>query len=168
MKIGIVSDSHSKAGRLRKALEAFAERNVDAVVHCGDLGSGECMELLGQFAANAYAVAGNMDRHVDRLAEIARQCGVHFGWEVIEVPLSDGRHLVATHGHDQTVLGELIAWEQFPYVCHGHTHKLSDEKRGEVRVINPGALTHPRRPHHPTAVVLNTETDALEVVDVKR
>lgn len=166
MRIGIVSDSHGKVRRLRKALEALGERNVDAVVHCGDLGSADCVELLGQFGAQTYAVTGNMDRRLAPLQDAARRCGVKLASEVIEVPLGGGEYLVAAHGHDERTLGGLIADEQFPYVCCGHSHRFRDERHGKVRVINPGALVHPRSPRHPTAVVLDTETDTLERIDL--
>ena len=55
---------------------------------------------------------------------------------------------------------------QFPYVCHGHTHRLRDDRIGDVRVINPGALNHPRNPRHPTIAVLDTATDTLTIHDL--
>jgi len=69
--------------------------------------------------------------------------------------------VAATHGHDPRLLGELIADCQFPYVCHGHTHRLRDERVGDVRIINPGAL-HRAKMH--TVAVLDTDTDVLEHV----
>ena len=43
---------------------------------------------------------------------------------------------------------------------------MGDERIGPVRVINPGALHHPRDPHHPTVALLDTGTDDLQVFDV--
>ncbi len=165
MKIGIVSDSHGKAHRLRAALDALAESGAEAVVHCGDVGNDECMKLLGSFAGASYAVAGNMDRNIARLKKIAVEAGVKFSSEVIEIPLGNDRYLVATHSHDDAILAELIVGEQFPYVCYGHTHRFRDQRIGAVRVINPGALAHPRKPHHPTAAILDTEADTLDRID---
>ncbi len=166
MKIGIVSDSHGKAGCLRAALELLASHCCEAVVHCGDIGSTECVELLGAAGMPAYAVAGNMDHHVGRLESAANECGVKFAWEVVEVPLAADQFLVATHGDDVGVLAELIEGGQFPYVCHGHTHCTRDERFGNVRVIGPGAIRHPRHPRHPTVVVLDTDTDTLQFIKV--
>jgi putative phosphoesterase len=168
VKIGIVSDSHGKAHRLRAALDAMRERNVDAIVHCGDIGSQECMEMLAEAGVDVYAVSGNMDRHVDSLQQAAEAGGVHFSTEVIEVPLGEGKSLAATHGSDRRILGELIEDQQFPYVCHGHSHHFRDERCRNVRVINPGALVHPHRPRHPTVVILDTSADTLEVIEISR
>jgi hypothetical protein len=161
MRIGIVSDTHGEAGRLRKAMAVFELRGVQAIVHCGDVGSGRCLRLLAEAPCSVYVVAGNMDRHVDELAALAQQHGVQFSWEVVEVPLGDGRTLVATHGHDERILGELVRDRQFPYVCHGHTHRRRDERIEGVRVINPGALRHARI--H-TVAVLDTDADTVEHV----
>ena len=163
MKIGIVSDTHGKEGRLRQAVNLLVECQVDAIVHCGDVGSRSCVKLLGQAPVPTYLVAGNMDRNVQALARAAAECGVLFSSEVIGVRLAEDEYLVATHGHDLDVLGELILEDQFPYVCHGHTHRPRDDRFGRTRVINPGAL-------HGTAVytvaVLDTATDSLEVISL--
>ena len=63
-------------------------------------------------------------------------------------------------------LSALIASGQFPWVCHGHTHRTRDERIGKVRVINPGALKSPRDPRHPTVAVLDTEADMLEFIEL--
>lgn len=167
MLVGILSDSHGQHERLAMGLAALAERHVQAIVHCGDIVDEESIEMLGSAGAPAYVVAGNMDRHTSQLEAAAELCGVSFAWEVVEVPLDDGRSLVALHGHDELVLGEIIAEQQFPYVCHGHTHRFRDQRIDNVRVINPGALHHPRGLHRPTVAVLDTQTDTVEQIIIE-
>jgi len=168
MKIGIVSDSHGSASRLKAALEALVGLGAEMVVHCGDVGSAECVQVLGRAPVPAHLVLGNMDRHGAKLAAAAKACGVQLGWEVIEVAIGDGRHLVATHGHDENVLAELVMGEQFPYVCHGHTHRMRDERLAGTRVINPGALRHSRDSKLPTAAILDTDADTVEHITVPK
>jgi len=166
MKIGIVSDTHGKARRLAAALEAFAQRDVEAVVHCGDVGSVECVEMLGACGRPAYLVAGNMDRHAEQLRVTAERCGVNFSWEVVQVPIKDGELLVATHSHDEGLLGALIVGQQFAFICHGHTHRFRDEHIGRARLINPGALYHPRD-HIRSVAVLDTQSGQLERIEIR-
>ena len=168
MKIGIVSDTHSRTALLKSALNLLTARGAERIVHCGDLGSGDCLALLATAGVPAAAVAGNMDRRIPRLAETAQRCGVRFSPGFIEVAFGDGQHLVATHGHNQALLDELILGGQFPYVCHGHTHRMRDETLGTVRVINPGALRHPRGTRHHTVALLDTDTDDLEFLRIDR
>ena len=162
MRIGIVSDTHGKDKRLRAALEALVARGAEAVVHCGDTGSADCLTALAGCGVPAYLVAGNMDRRdLDRIAEATRAGGVTYSPRSVEVPLGDGRHLAATHGHDEALLEELITGGQFAYVCHGHTHRKRFERIGEAWVINPGALRHPRGGGR-TAALLDTDADTLD------
>lgn len=163
MKIGIVSDSHGKSDRLARALDLLIERGAEAIVHCGDIGDDRCMRTLGQTGMPTYAVSGNTDRHTPFLPEVAASAGVEFHWEVIAVPLGDGRHLAATHGHDPQLVDELLAGQQFPYLCLGHSHQVRDQRSGQTRIINPGAL-HRATPH--TAALLDTDTDSLEFIEV--
>ena len=163
MVIGIVSDSHGKYARLKAALDVFAARGVDTIVHCGDIGSADCMEMLGHSGVDVYAISGNMDRHVSELSDIAAEMGINFGWEVIKVPIGDDKYLVATHGEDERLLGELLSEQQFPYLCYGHTHRKHDQKHGNTRLINPGALHH-AKVH--TVAILDTATDTLEFVEL--
>jgi len=164
MVIGIVSDTHGKAGRLRQALAVLVERGARAIVHCGDIGSTECLTALAEAGLPAYAVVGNMDRHLDRLAAEARRTGVVLSFDTILLPLSDGTYLAATHGQDAAALAQLIGAGRFRYVCHGHTHRVRDERVGACRVINPGAL-HFARPM--TVAVLDTDADTVEHVEIR-
>ncbi len=164
MKIGIVSDSHGKVSVLRRALALLVERGAEAIVHCGDIGSGECITALSETNLPAYAVAGNMDRHARRLQSQADADNVRFSMDTILIPLGDDKYLAATHGNNPRIMAELIADERFDYLCHGHTHQPRDEKIGSTRVINPGALRHA---HPPSAAILDTETDTVEHFPVR-
>ncbi len=166
MRIGIVSDTHGHTRRLQRALAALAGRGAEAVVHCGDVGSADCLRLLAAAGVPAYAVSGNMDRRPGDLAAAARGAGVAFSREILAVALNGGEHLAATHGDNADLLEELIRGGQFRYVCHGHTHRARDERVGRTRVINPGALKMPRSPHHPTVALLDTDADTVELISV--
>ncbi|MFW6132555.1 MAG: metallophosphoesterase family protein [Planctomycetota bacterium] len=170
MKVGLVSDSHGHVRRLRQALEELADLGAEAVVHCGDVGSPECLAALGAAAPVALAVAGNMDRRVDRLAAAAERAGVTFSTRHVELDLGCAGEgpsaLVATHGHDAHLLDALVRGGQFAYVCHGHTHRRRDERIGGARVINPGALRHPRGGTRPSAALLDTVAEAVTWVEV--
>ena len=163
MKVGIVSDSHGKADRLRRALEELIRRGAEKVVHCGDVGSADCVEVLAGCGVEAYAVAGNMDRRPEELAQRARQLGVHFSLDTILVPIGEGDYLAATHGNDAAALSQLITAGRYRYVCHGHTHRRRDERCRGVHVINPGALHHT---HSPTVALLETSSGTVEFVRV--
>ena len=162
MKIGIVSDSHGQAKRLAAAVAALRTAGAEALVHCGDLGSTECLSVLAEAHVPCYAVAGNMDLHIDGLSEAAAARGVCFHPQFVTVPLGDGRTLAATHGNTGQ-MRKLVNSGDYAYVCCGHTHKAADIRDGDVRVINPGALYH-CRPY--TVALLDTVTDELHLLTI--
>ena len=166
MKIGILSDIHGHERRLRSALELLAGRGAQAIVVCGDLGSSVMLRVLGECGLPAYAVAGNMDRPLADLDRVAAEAGVTFDWQSVDVNLPRGRRLAVTHGH-MHLLADLIDSQAYAYVCHGHTHHLADHRVGQTRVINPGALHHPRQPFYPTVALLDTISDELEILRVE-
>jgi putative phosphoesterase len=164
MKIGILSDSHGQCDRLGRAVEVLVQRGADVVLHCGDIGHDDCVRLLAGSGKPVYAVCGNVDRDVTQMMALAAECGVDLHWEVIEVPLGNGQYLVATHGHDSRLVEELLAGQQFPYLCLGHSHRRRDERVGLMRVINPGAL-HRARPY--TMALLDTAADRVEFIELQ-
>jgi uncharacterized protein len=166
MIVAIFSDSHGHADRLDRAITQAIASGARTLVHCGDVGSTECIRLLGEAPTPAYLVAGNMDRFHWHLGDAAYHAAVNYSPKSIEVPLGDGRYLVATHSHNERLLDSLIVGGQFPYVVHGHSHEQRDERIGDVRVINPGALHHPRGPHSYSYVLLDTTTDTLQFIEV--
>jgi len=166
MKIGIVSDSHGKTKRLAGAIELLKSRGAEAILHCGDIGHEDSVKLLGHSGLPSFAVTGNSDRHLGALETAAREAGVTLSTETVEISIGPDRYVIATHGHDSHLLAALIASGQFPYVCLGHSHCFGDERVGEVHVINPGALSQPRDQHGTGVVILDTEADSVERVEL--
>lgn len=166
MLIGLLSDSHADASRLRNAVSMLTELGAEVLVHCGDIVAVDQVAILAHTGLQAYLAAGNMDRRTGALAKAADKCGVKFAADFIEAPLGEGQYLVALHGDMDQLLGELVGGGQFPYVIHGHTHRAADTKFGSVRVICPGAIAHPRSPKYPTAALLDTQADTVRFIRV--
>ena len=95
MKVGLISDTHGQAGRLRDALRALGERGAEVIVHCGDLGSAACLRALGDAPVPARAVLGNVDGpQAGEFAATAAACGVALAADVTTIPLGDGRYQI--------------------------------------------------------------------------
>jgi putative phosphoesterase len=165
MRIGLLSDSHGHGQRLRQAMALLAGEGAQVLVHCGDIGSADCVRALGSAAVPAYLVAGNMDRWHHGLNR-QQQTGLTFSPKTIEVPLDNGQYLIATHGNRESLLDDLIEGGQFPYVVHGHTHSRRNDRLATCRVICPGSLHHPRNPRTPGCAILDTEADSVTFFDL--
>lgn len=163
MRIGLLSDSHGRSDRLRKAVTMLQQQGVDGIVHCGDLCDASDIDILAEAGCRVWLVAGNMDRSgYPALMQRADNGRVEIAEDFFAVSIDDGRHLAATHGHREDLLDELIRGGQYAYVCHGHTHRQRDERYGPTRVINPGALFHPRGTKDKTIALLDTHSDTID------
>lgn len=148
MRIGIVSDTHGHLANTRKAVAELAARDVDFVLHCGDIGSAEIVPLFAHWPT--HFVFGNCDHDPAELArtiELWEQTS-HGQFGSLEL---EGCRIALLHGHDARRLRETIASQEHRLVCYGHTHVPEHHYEGETLVLNPGALF--RANPHTIAVV---------------
>src|SRR5436190_24311872 len=94
MRIAIISDTHSRTVSVVNALAIIAERNVDAILHCGDICDGATVRL---FPAHTHFVFGNCDFARAEIERAALEIGatLHAAWGHLELA---GCSLAFTHG----------------------------------------------------------------------
>ena len=143
MRVGVISDTH---GLLRpEAVDVLV--GCDLIVHAGDIGKPEVIEVLGALAP-LQVVRGNNDLKLPWAAQIADQQRFEMGgWQVLLV------HDIAD------VPGALD--EGVRVVITGHSHKpLMDWREGRL-FLNPGSAG-PRRFKLPvTVAVIEIEGEKL-------
>jgi putative phosphoesterase len=145
MRLGIISDTH---GLLRpEVFDVF--REVDHILHGGDVGSGALLDELGAIAP-VTAVYGNTDGW-DLRARLPRVARLRL----------DGFDIVVTHG-DQ--LGSPTpeklnaAFPDAEIIVYGHTHKpLLTIVDQVVTVMNPGGAGPPRFGLPPSVGIMELE-----------
>jgi hypothetical protein len=160
MRIGILADSHGRAGTTAAAVRTLLDAGADLLLHLGDIETESVIdELVGH---DARIVFGNCDYEADRLTRYAELVGV-----TVDHPMGrlqvDSQTIAFTHGHVPRLLDEAIR-DGVDYLLHGHTHQLRDERIQRTRVINPGALF---RANRYTAALLEPETQRLTIHDVR-
>lgn len=158
MRIAVVSDTHGSVEHTRPAIRMLESLEVEAVLHCGDIGS---TDIVAMFAAwPTHFVFGNCDYdHADLKAAIeaaGQTCHALFGaLELAGVPIA------LLHSHERSRFRETIESGAYRLVCYGHTHVADTTTHGETLVLNPGALY--RADPHSIAVV---ELPAVEATHV--
>jgi len=145
VRLGVISDTH---GLLRpEVFDVFKE--IDHVLHCGDVGAWDVVVEL-QALAPLTAVFGNTDDSQvrSRLPQVA------------EVEL-DGFRIVVTHGDQLGHPTPAALHEAFPraeIIVYGHTHKpLLELVDKTVTVMNPGGAGAPRFGLLPSVGILELE-----------
>jgi putative phosphoesterase len=158
MLIGVVSDTHGQLQSTRDAVWMLERNRVEQVIHCGDIGSPEVVNLFSAWPT--HFVFGNVDWPQEPLRAAIKAAGqtCHGSFGTLTL---DGVKIAFLHGDDTELLNQTIEGGQWSLVCHGHTHKIREEQVGPTRVLNPGAL-HRAKPHSLALVQL----PALEITIV--
>ena len=158
MKIGILSDSHNEIENVKKAVSVFESLGIDTVIHCGDVTIPRVLEVLKFF--RVFLAYGNMDIDKEMLSitlkkpDKQNKVGPFLDFELA------GKRILVIHGDDGYGLRMAIKSGEYDYVFTGHTHRVRDEKVGNTRVINPGALGGAF--YEPRSIAyLDLETDQL-------
>lgn len=158
MRIGIVSDSHGQASMVRRALALLAERQVELILHCGDIDDAETVELFSGFTT--HFVFGNCDLDKAGLRRAMKTIGatIHEPFGNLELA---GKHVAWIHGDNHALFREVEHSEQFDYLFYGHTHQAEQHQTGPTLVVNPGALQRARRK---TVAILDLPSGTLESI----
>ena len=160
MIIGILSDTHDHADAMAAGLSALAAAGAQFYIHCGDIGSQRCIDLLA--GLKSAFVFGNTDFDRVALARYAESIGVPCYGNFADLDLA-GKKIAVTHGDDYRLKQRILANQQHDYLLQGHTHLRADEWVGRTRLINPGAL---HRAAAKTVATLDTATDGLHFITV--
>jgi len=155
MLIGIMSDSHGDADKVRQALALFDDAGAEHLIHCGDVGGVPVFEeLVGR---DLTFVWGNCDVATDAICAFLESTDLQAPRQVPTTVELGAKRFAVFHGHEpQFRRAEELT--DVDYVCSGHTHEFSDVQCDGIRFINPGALYRARQ--H-TVAVLDTETGKL-------
>lgn len=160
--IGIISDTHENVEAVKKAVEIFKQKNVDFVVHCGDIISPAMLDAFQ--GLKMKFIFGNNDGEREGLNLMTGKHG--FGEIKDELEFEYlGKKFYVYHGTRPDILDASIKSNKYDYILTGHTHVKKDQRIGKTRIINPGALfmAHPY-----TVALLDAEKDELEFVEIKR
>jgi putative phosphoesterase len=152
MLLGVVSDTHGHVSSTLTAIRMLESCAVDAVLHCGDVGSVEIVELFARWPA--HFVLGNVDTQPARMRAAIEAAGHTCHGRFGELELA-ARRIAFLHGDDGKRLQEAIASGRYELVCYGHTHRAEQHWDGNTLVLNPGAL-YRAQPHSLALVRLAT------------
>lgn len=148
MLLGIVSDTHGHLPYTRQAVRMLESLEVDEVIHCGDVGSAEIVELFAAWPT--HFVLGNVDYDERSMGETVEAAGQEFHGRFGSLE-REGIRVAFLHSDDVRRFQETVNGGKFDLVCYGHTHQAEQHREGRTLVLNPGALY--RATPHSLAVV---------------
>ena len=148
MKVVVLSDTHIRRGGSRRLPDDVyrAIASVDAILHAGDMVTGDLLEELAGFAP-VHAVLGNNDRDLVGALPETRLL------DLVGVRVA----MIHDSGPSKGRAGRMR--RRFPdadLVVFGHSHIPIDELGIDgQRLFNPGSPTERRRQPHRTFGVLD-------------
>ncbi len=160
MKIGIISDTHNDLGMVKKAVSVFKEKNVDLVVHAGDLTSPKLITLFKGLPCRF--VLGNCDLDSEAINAKSQEMG--FGCvDTCCDFTADGKRILVFHGNDIPLFRNAVASGDYDYIIKGHTHLFENYVAGKTRIINPGSIY---REDERTIAILDLKTGKVERIKI--
>ncbi len=158
MKIALISDIHDHTDRLTAALDVFADRRAEALIHAGDMIAPSTARALLAFDGPIRAVFGNSDREQHRLSKILKK-------SIAAPPVTfdlAGRTFVVAHDISQ-IPNALLGSADVAVV--GHTHNPSRSQNNGTLIINPGECCG-RATGQATVALLDSDDLSVEVINL--
>ena len=162
--IGIISDTHDNIYMIDKAVKRLNELGVKLVLHAGDYVSPFTVQHFKPLQAKMVGVYGNNCAERAMLKKLFLDIGADIRGFFAEVR-EGGVKIALLHGHDEELLRSLVESEVYDLVVHGHTHRVSVERKGRTMVINPGEVCG-YLSGESTMVIFNLETRDAEIVTI--
>ena len=157
MRVLVVSDTHRKHDSLEYVLEN--EKNLDYVIHLGDAeGFEDYIEEL--CSCPVFMVAGNNDFYSQLPAERIIMLGEY------RILLTHGHFYYVEAGIDRLMYA--AEEKEADVVMFGHTHYPLVEDLGDLVIVNPGSLTHPRQPgRKPSYIIMEIDKNGKIDFEIK-
>ena len=166
MLIGLMSDSHDNIQGTKDALEIFSRRNVELILHAGDMiGSGNCYTFEG-CKVPIRLVYGNNDGDREGLMREFQRVGGEYLGDFGEVK-ADGLKIAMLHGTEDALVKAVVASQIYDVVVRGHNHRAEATRMGKTLLVNPGEIWG-----HFTGLssvaILDTATMKVESIELGR
>jgi uncharacterized protein len=160
VRVGVVSDTHGQVDFTRPAVRMLESLNVDRVLHCGDIGSAEVVELFEQWPTDF--VFGNCDTYHRALRSMIERAGQTCHGEFADLDIA-GVRIALIHSHDRRLFSAAVGSGRYRTICYGHTHVAAIERRGDLLLLNPGAL-YRAQPH--SLAILELPQNEATIIEV--
>ena len=158
-----MSDTHDHIWNVRKALRLIQERDVEAIIHCGDFIAPFVLKELDQAQIPVHGVFGNNDGDQYLLTKLSMTelSNITLYGLMGELELGDFK---VAFTHYRAVADGLAATGQFDLVCFGHSHEAFIEKVGKTDLLNPGEVMG--KDGSPGFYLVDTSTRKYELVSL--
>lgn len=133
-----MADTHDNFEATEKAVETFNERNVECVLHAGDLVSPFVVSKLSDLDAELHYVWGNNEGDKLHILRKFKEIGIEPAGNFESLEIND-RNIALLHGVNEEIVNALAESGRYDVVVRGHTHEPII--KNNPLVVNPGAVS---------------------------
>ncbi len=133
VKIGIISDSHTKTNYAIKAIDMLLDQGAEFFIHAGDIVEEQTLEYLEKTGKRYVAVYGNNDAHL---------VNVHNQYNLVQEPY----YFKLANTSFKLMHLPFYMSNDTDIVIFGHTHDFSVEYKGETLYLNSGEVCARSKP----------------------
>ena len=149
----VISDTHIPTASLNLPIELIEKaKEVDCIIHAGDISTMDVLYELKTYNKNIYAVKGNADDHnvKEKLAD-----KLIIDIEGIKIGITHGRG--GPWGIENRVKSVFRDYKYLDIIVFGHSHYPLIKKEENILLINPGSPTDKRYAPYNSYVMLNID-----------
>ncbi len=125
MKIGILSDTHTKTGRSKQVIDHLVNSGAEFIIHAGDIGKPEHLEHLKASGKRYVAVYGNNDAHLHEF---------HNRYNLVQEP----HYFKLANTEFKLMHLPFYMSADAEVVLFGHTHTFECDFKNGTLFLNPG------------------------------
>jgi len=140
MKIGILSDTHTKINLTKITIDFLLSEGVEFLIHAGDIVEVETLELLANSGVRYVAVYGNNDAHLVQY---------HNNYNLVQEP----HYFKLAHTTFKLMHLPFYMTPDAEIVIFGHTHTFEVEFRKGTLYLNPGEVCARSKPLSECAIL---------------
>ena len=166
MKIGIISDIHENFHNLILALNKMDKEGVEQIICLGDLMNAGVAKILAHHTVPTYLIWGNNDGEKVDITKASFREGSQLtvSLNVYDFLEFGGRKIFVSHYDD--LAKPMAASGLYDAVFFGHNHKVSEERVGEVLVVNPGELAA-MKSGKATIAIYETKDNTAQLIELE-
>ena len=150
MKIGILSDTHSKVQEAKKTLDFLVQNGAEFIIHAGDICKYETLELLATCGVRYVAVYGNNDAHLVQY---------HNEYNLVQEP----NYFKLANTKFKLMHMPFYMSADADVVVFGHTHQFNCEFNNGTLFLNPGEVCAREKPIN-ECVMLEVTNEKFDII----
>jgi len=148
MKIGILSDTHKKVGRAKKAIDMLLDNGAKYLIHAGDIVKVETLEYLEKVKIPYVAVLGNNDYNLIELMDSYNLFREPYYFKIEDISF-------------KLMHQPWFLTPDTDVIIYGHTHQFFVDFKSSL-YINPGEACARNKPIS-EAVILEISDDSFKI-----